>query len=260
MPLADLQMHMRNAIVAGELAPLVPVLVGGRDPVARFAIHRRHYEASLVRALTEKFPAVVWLAGTPFVTAAAGAYVRAHPPSAPCIAEYGADFPIFLAGLPEARGLPWLCSVGELEWHLGRAAVAVEHAPLSADALSRIEAARLADCSLRLQPGLHYFAAQWPVDELVALFLSEQAPDRYALEAQAVHLEIHGARGSFSMTRLDTATFAFRQTLARGSAIGAAADQALDVDEGFDAGQALLQAFAAGLVTDAIDPDQGASP
>src|SRR5262245_54741193 len=98
--LSDLQQRVRDAVIADNVAQarsIAPLLVGGRDPSTRLAIHRRHYQASLVTALLEKFPAVTWLVGATFMQEAARAFVRRHPPAAPCIAEYGADFPDFLA-------------------------------------------------------------------------------------------------------------------------------------------------------------------
>lgn len=258
MPLADFQAQVRGAIIGGERSSLAPAaLFGGRDPAKRFEIHRRHYEASLVRALAEKFPALVWLVGSPFVTERARAFVHQFPPRAPCIAEYGEDFPAFLAGQAEAERVPWLRSVGELEWRLGRAALAVEHAPLTLDAVAAVDPAWLADCVFTMQPGLHYLAAPWPVDELVKLFLSDSAPQSYALEAEDIGLEVRGARGSFAMTRLDAGAFAFRKALASHATIGLAAEQALDADPGFDAGCALLQLIAAGLATGIGEPVQG---
>src|SRR5438046_2938925 len=83
--LLEIQHQMRDAVVADEAAgALLPLLTGGRDPQARLAIHRHHYQASLARALLDKFPAVSWLAGECFATEAAHAFVRAHPPAAPC--------------------------------------------------------------------------------------------------------------------------------------------------------------------------------
>jgi Putative DNA-binding domain len=255
VPLADFQAQVRGAIVDGTIAPLAPFLTGGVEPLKRFAIHQRHYEASLVRALVEKFPAVVWLAGSPFVTAAAAAFIRQSPPRAPCIAEYGEGFPAFLAERAETQDIPWLRWVGELEWQLSHAALAIEHAPLSIEALAKIAPERLADCTLTLQPGLYYLAAPWPVDELLKLFLSDDAPDSYALDVEDVFLEVRGARGAFSMTRLDAATFIFRRALAQGLSVGGAAEQALDADPGFDAGYGLVQLIAAGLAT-AIGADK----
>src|SRR5690349_20038490 len=96
--LLEIQRRMHNAIVAdGAPRTLLPLLAGGRDPQARLAIHRHHYRASLTRALLDTFPAVTWLVGERFATAAAQAFTREFPPSAPCIAEYGADYPAFLA-------------------------------------------------------------------------------------------------------------------------------------------------------------------
>ncbi len=255
MPLADFQAQVRGAIVDGKIAPLAPILTGGAKPLEHFAIHQRHYEASLVRALVEKFPAVVWLTGSPFVTAAASAFIRQSPPRAPCIAEYGETFPAFLAGRAEAQDIPWLRWVGELEWLLSHAALAIEHAPLPIEALAGIAPERLADCTLTLQPGLHYLTAPWPVDELLKLFLSDNAPESYALDAEDIFLEVRGARGAFSMTRLDVGTFIVRRALAQGLNVGSAAEQALDAAPAFDAGQALVHLIAAGLVT-AIGADK----
>ena len=103
--LADTQIRLRSALVEGDASAIAPMLVGGRDPLKRLGIHVRHYETSLVEALTRRFPALVWLVGRAPVDAAAREFVHRHPPTAPCIAEYGEEFPAFLAervGRPRA--------------------------------------------------------------------------------------------------------------------------------------------------------------
>jgi len=247
MPLADFQAQVRGAIVDGDAAPLAALLTGRGDPLKRFAIHQRHYETNLVRTLVGKFPAMEWLAGSSFMSAGARDFIRRHPPSEPCIAEYGDGFPVFVGERAEAQHIPWLRWVGELEWRLGHASLAVEQTPLSLAVLMEIAPERLADCTLKLQPGLHYLAAPWPVDELVTLFLENSAPESYTLDAADVFLEVRGARGAFSMTRLDAGTFVFSQALQRGVSVGAAAEQALDADPNFDAGRGLVRLIAAGL-------------
>ncbi len=249
MPLADFQAEMRCAIIDGETAALQSILTGGREPLKRFAIHQRHYESSLVRNLVEKFPATVWLAGSPFVTAAARDFIRKCPPRTPCIAEYGEGFPAFIAARPEAQAISWLRWVGALEWLLGQASLAVEPAPLAVEALTKIDPVDLADRAFVLQPGLRYLAAPWPVDDLLKLFLSGDAPERYALDAEDVLLEVRGDRGTFSIDRLDPGTFVFRRTLANGASVGDAAGLALDRDPAFDAGQGLVRLIANGMAT-----------
>jgi hypothetical protein len=251
--LAEFQASVRGAIIDGDSKPLIPILMGGRDPEKRLAIHQRHYEASLVRALVGKFPAVNWLVGSPFLTDSARAFIRRQPPSAPCIAEYGEDFPAFLAGRPDAVRMPWLRWVGGLEWHLGHAVLAIGQAPLAPETLAAVEAERLPDIVFHLQPGLRYLAAPWPVDDLVKLFLAEAAPERYALEAQNVFLEIRGERGAFEISRLQPGVFAFRKWIAAGQSIGIAAEKAIEADPLFDPGPALAALLADRLATEIVE-------
>ena len=62
--LIDIQSGVRRAVVTGEFAHVADSLVGGRRAEHRLAIHRRHYEASLVGVLLDKFPAATWLVGS----------------------------------------------------------------------------------------------------------------------------------------------------------------------------------------------------
>ena len=258
--LAETQTWLRDAILAGDGLSAAPLLTGGRDATTRFAIHARHYEASLVSALLGKFPGCVWLLGEPFVTSAARNFVHARPPGMPCIAEYGADFPKFLADVPGAAKVPYVRAFAEAEWHLGLVSVAIDYPPLALTALAPFPAETLADVALRLQPGLAYVSASWPIDELLRLHLCDAAPDRYVLEPAGVRLEISGARGEFRFDRLDEAEFAFRKALADGVSVGAAAELALGLDPNFAPGQALARLFAAELVTGVSAIPQGAAP
>jgi hypothetical protein len=247
--LADTQARLRAALVEGDAAAIVPVLVGGRDPAKRVAIHRRHYVKSLVTALLGKFPAVCWLMGHPFAIEAAEEFIRHHPPTAPCIAEYGADFPEFLADRRGAERIPYLRSFAELEWHLGHISIAVDHPALGMDAFGAMSADALPDLVLALQPGLHYLSAPWPIDELMKLYLTETAPDHYVFEPAETRIEVRGARGDFRINRLDGGTFAFRSGISGGASIGAAAERGLDSDAAFDPGRALTMLVDDGLVT-----------
>jgi hypothetical protein len=251
---------MRAAIVSGDASAIAATLVGGRAPHKRLAIHARHFEASLATALVGRFPALVWLTGSSFVTEAARAFVHRHPPTAPCIAEYGDDFPAFLAQRPGAERLPFLTWAGALEWRLAEVALAIDRPPLALAALRAIDAPTLADTNLRLQPGLRYLSAPWPVDDLMKLFLADTAPERYELALADVHLEIRGARGTFTMTRLDIAALTFRRALAQGDTIGTAAELALDADAAFAPGAALTNLFAEELVIEAVPPQRNSAP
>ena len=163
LTLADIQAGIRDAVVNGNDAAVAPVLSGGAYPEHRLAIHRRHYMASLTRALVERFPATVWLVGSELVTHVAASFVREHPPSRPCIAEYGDGFPRYLGAHPSAESLPYLTQFAELEWHLGCLALATEESA-----------------------NVQYVHLDWALDELIGLYLTDTAPDTYALRQEDV--------------------------------------------------------------------------
>jgi hypothetical protein len=246
--LADVQAAVRRALVTGDGDALEPLLLGGSDPRKRLAIHQRHYAISLVTALLERFPATVWLVGSPLVTDAARRFVRQHPPMRPCIAEYGEEFPDFLATQPDATGVPYLREFAHLEWHLSRLSLAVEAPAVSAAAMIQIDPEALVNARVVLQPGVHYLHQEWATDELISLYLADTAPDRFVLDPGDVWLELRGARGELRINRLAHADFVFRAALADGQSFGNAATSALEVDAGFDPGQALFRPLREGLV------------
>lgn len=247
--LAELQWSIRHAIASGDGAELAPLLVGARFPEKRLMIHQRHYIASLVSALLGKFPAAQWLVGTEFVTEAAVKFIRSCAPRAPCIADYGAGFPAFLAAQLSTERLPYLQSFGELEWHVGQISVAVDAPPLSITSLAVPDPEALFAARLEIQPGVRYHDARWPVDELMTLYLADARPHEFHFNSMEVCLELRGARGEFSITRLDPTTFIFRRSLCDGRSLGEAAEAALDASPGFDVAAALTSLFVAGLVT-----------
>ncbi len=246
--LADTQRVLRWAVVTGDASDVAPLLVGGRDAEKRFAIHHRNYESSLVTALLGKFPATAWLIGTRFITEAAQRFVYEHPPEAPCIAEYGERFPQFLSICPSADRAPYVRDFAELEWRIGQVSVAVDRQPLLPDCFSTIDGQGLIDARLTLQEGVRYIQASWPIDDLMKLYLTDAAPDHLTFEPADVWIEIRGARGEFQINRLDADSFRFREAILDGQSVGDAAQCALDLNEDFDPGRALVRLAADGLV------------
>ncbi len=247
--LAELQSYFRKAVVDGDTRSVSHVLIGGCDPEKRLTVHQRNYQTGLIDSLLVKFPATGWLIGTPLLTEAAKHFVREHPPQAPCIAEYGAAFPDFLARFPETQPLPYLRKFAQLEWYVGQVSIAVDDSPVSGKEFSIIDADALPETVLMLHSGLHYIDASWPVDELMKLYLMETAPDYFELSPDDVWIEVRGARGEFQLNRLDAASFTFRKSVLEGRSIGDAADCALDINPGFDPGPALAALIAEGLIT-----------
>jgi hypothetical protein len=252
---AEIQAAMREALLTGRTSALAGCLRGGVDPEKRLAIHQRHYRASLITSLLDRFPATVWLVGSEFVGTAADAFVSHVPPSRPCIAEYGEDFPAFLADRPGADTLPYLGQFAALEWHLARVSLAVDLPPVTPSDLHAVGPHELTDARFDLQPGLHYIRLDWALDELVGLYLTDRSPESFALTPGPVFLEVHGSRGELHMTRLGPAAYAFRSTLATGGMLAAAVAAAATIDTAFDPGQALVEMLGRNLITMVRPPD-----
>lgn len=257
--LAELQRLMRNAVVASEFDAVRPLLLGGRDPAARLAIHRRHYHASLTETLRTRFPATAWLVGDAMVLDAARDYVTQRPPRVFCMAEFGEDFPAYLATRSDVEQLPYLQAFGELEWLVGQVSVAVDAPPHGRSLLVGRDSETLMRSSIQMQPGLRYLSIGWPVDELMRVYLSEDAPPQFQMESADVLLEVRGARGDVQMSRLGAADWEFRRWLQTGQAIEEAAVQALGADSDFDPGRALVGLCDAGLVTGLRVPEDQTS-
>ena len=246
--LDDVQSHFRDAVIFGNSGAVATELIGGSNPEKRLVIHQRNYRTSLVEALLMKFPATGWLLGTPVLLEAAKRFVQENPPATPCIAEYGAAFPNFLTQWTEIRDIPYVSEFVQLEWYVGKVAIAADVPPLDGTMLRSIAADPLPEV-LTLQSGLHYLHASWPVDELLTMYLNQAAPDQFLFTPAEVWIEIRGKRGEFQLNRLDAADFRFRESVAKGRSLGDAAQLAVDVSEDFDPGRALTALFAEGLVT-----------
>jgi hypothetical protein len=249
MSLAELQHQMRDAVITGSSASIAARLLGGRDAAKRFGIHHRHYTASLATAIVGRFPATGWLVGPGQLEDAARQFVREHPPLAPCIAEYGARFPAFLGTWPATADLRYVPAFADLDWHLGRLAVAVDVAALGREQLATLNATDLADLVVTLQSGTHYVEASWAIDTLMTMYLGDASPESWTLTDEPVHVEVRGARGAFRFSRLRAGELVFRRSIAGGVSLSDAASHALKIDPGFDPGAGLLSLLDERLIT-----------
>lgn len=245
--LAETQAAFRAVIAGGPDAALRSMLRSGEEGV-RLEIYRRHHRESLRRHLRGRFPTVEWLLGTDMLLALADSTIALSPPRAPSLAEYG---PEFIDTLLQAGGSlpPYCVDAARLDWSLGCLSVAVAARPLSLQSLAAIDPQRLADMVLELQPGLAFLRSDWPVDALIHIRQQASPPDRLGFDRQESRLQLQGARGRFSVLRLEPGAFAFRASLAGGQTLAAAAEAGVAAQSSFDLAGALGALFAEGLVT-----------
>ena len=248
--LREVQEDVGRALLGrGDSAAAVWVVGDGIDAAARVAIYRHHVFTTLTAALRDTFPVVCRLVDERFFAYAADRYIRQHPPSGPCLFEYGATFPAFLDGFPACRSLPYLGDVACLEWALGRALHAPGHVPLET-ALLRARAGEVTgETVLGIDPSLSLVASRWPIDRIWHANQPEAETSLTVdLGAGGVWLEVRRVGEVVGFRGLDAATFAFRRALAEGRRIADAVDEAAATDAGFDLAGALGALVQEGLL------------
>jgi hypothetical protein len=137
---------------------------------------------------------------------------------------------------------------------VGVVSIATARDPVSIQELSGCPETLLPDVRLELQPGLRFLHTPWPVDELFALYLSDESPAQFIVTEAPRFIEIRGSRGAFAFGRLASGGYAFRRALADGEPLGTAAASAIERHGAFDVTTALATLFADGLVAAIINP------
>lgn len=146
---ADALLDPERAVPAGLTGP------NGKRAVKRFAAYRNNVVVGLVDALAATYPAVERIVGTRFFRAAARVHALASPPTSPLMAEWGRDFPAFLACFEPARPLPYLPDVARIERAWLDAYHAADARPLDPTELGAVPPERLGAVRFAPHPSLH---------------------------------------------------------------------------------------------------------
>ena len=248
--LADVQAAFSRALLEDDAEAAAAMVSGdGVAPAARVDIYRHHVFATLTEALASTYPVVCRLVDERFFGYAADAYVRSHPPSGPCLFEYGESFADFLAEFEPSRHLEYLADVARLEWALQRAAHAEAGARMDPAQLRSVPEADLGRLVLHLDPSLALVASRWPVDKVwLANQPGADAGEAVDLASGPVWLEIRRVGDSAVFRPLDPAAAAFRRVLLEGRPLEAATIAAFEVDAAFDLARAIQALLADDLV------------
>src|SRR5713101_6516826 len=247
--LRELQAMFRHAMFGAEVPPLVEAIAAdGLAPVARLQIYRHHVLTSLTEALQATFPVVCRLADARFFGYAADTYIRQHPPEAPCLFEYGAHFPAFLATFPPCRDLVYLADVARLAWALHAARHAQVCAPLDPAELWRLVAHEVAQLTFQFDLSVTLLRSPWPIDQIWRMNQAKEVEATVDLSEEDVCLEIRRWDDDVGFRRLAPPIATFRTALAAGQPLAVAADAALAADAAFDCVTALHELFTDGVV------------
>jgi hypothetical protein len=230
--LRDLQAFFREAILGGDALPAAHAIAGdGLQPEARLGLYRHHVFTTLTAALRATFPVVCRLVDARFFAYAADSFIRRHPPSGPCLIEYGAAFPEFLASFPPCRAHAYLPDVARLEWAMNVAMHAEEIAPLDMTRLAMMPLGAVPHLVFRLDPSVSYVASAWPIDRIWRA--NQDHPGGVGvvdLDGGGVQLEVRRIGEDVTMRAVSAPQHAFRRGLLDGLSLERAAATALVLD------------------------------
>ncbi len=258
--LREIEAAFSRALLGGDETLASAEVVGdGLAPGARLQIYRHHVFTTLTAALRASYPVVCRLVDERFFGYTADQYIRSHPPRGPCLFEYGATFPEFLAVFEPCRHLRYLPDVARLEWALNAALHAEDVEPLDPGQLRGLRESELPTLTLRLDPSLTLLSSRWPIDRILRANQPDADPGIVVkLAVAGVQLEVRRIGDDAVFRALDRPTYAFRRALAEGRCVEEAAAAALVLDDSFDLAAAFQALFAEHLPIDfaAADPPQ----
>ena len=239
--LRETQTAFAHALLGGDSdGPRAAIAGDGLAPAARLAVYRHHVAATLTDALKDAFPVVCRLVDERFFAYAADRFIAAHPPSSPCLFEFGALFPDFLASFEPCGHLQYLPDVSRLEWAMTHAQNADDATPLDPRMLSSLAPDEITALILRLDPSITLVHSRWPVDRIWrANQPGADANTVVDLDEGSVCLEVRRAGDNVVFRACPPAAHALRCALHDGSTLGTAADAALAIDPGFDLAAAI---------------------
>lgn len=244
--LHDMQTRFAAAVTGGDATPAIAFIADDAPgAAARLAIYANHYRVTLIDALASTFPVVRRLVGPDFFAAAARAFIREAPPAGPCLFEYGAEFPAFLARLPAAAPLPWLADVARLEWAITQAWHAPDAEAIDGEGLpATMDSGK--DVAIALHPSCRLVVSAFPIDRIWQAHQGTcEEIEAVDLDAGGVSLLVHRQGDDVGWLGLDAAGATFIAALLAGQGAGQALERA---GAGFDPTPLLAALLAAGLL------------
>jgi len=220
------------------------------DPARRLAVHRNNVLSSLIDALADTFPVALQLVGEEFFRAMGAAFVRAAPPRMPVLAQYGGEFPGFVAAFPPAIQVPYLADVARLEWLRVLAYHSADADPVGPEALQALSGsgASLDEIYLSLHPSVQVFCAPFAA---VSIWAAHQGQLRLEDIDVNVGEDAVVLRQALDVLVLptDSASTQFVQAVAAASSIAVALEAAKTEATDFNLVAFLATLFSRGAVT-----------
>lgn len=241
--LLEVQRSIGASLLGGTDGGAPAFIVGrGMRPEDRLAIYRNTSIEVMVTALRLGFVAVQHVVGAEFFEGAARMFIAQSAPRSAWLDSYGADFPAFLARLPQAACLPYVPDLARLEWGVNLALHAVGAMPLEVAALSGLNEAELAQLVLQAHPAAQLLRCEFPADAVwhAVLARDDDAMAAIDLSDGPVRLLVQRSTNGLEVIRLDERQWRIAAALFDGQPLGSVMAGVASCDGAHDALARLL--------------------
>lgn len=226
----------------------------GVSDAARFAVYRNNVVAGLGKALEQRFPVVRRLVGDDFFKGMARAFIAAHRPRTPLLAEYGDDLPGFIEAFAPAANVTYLADMARLEAAWTRAYHAADVAPLAVTGITTVSAEALPELRLLPHPSAMLLTSRWPIGSIWAAHQSDEVKPVGHLEPETVLIVRPDAEVSVHI--LPAQDIGFATALFDCEPLGVAAERAASANPAFDFGTALVGLIGLGAFMSIVPSTQ----
>lgn len=132
-------------------------------------IYRQSIRGGLVEALSNIYPVCVKLVGELFFEHMVEDYLKKFPSRSPDLADYGAEFPLYIKEFEPAKELEYLSDVAVLEWCWHRAFNAANEVDGSVNQLAELAEVPVADqgsIRFHLAPSAFVVRSEFPIQQI----------------------------------------------------------------------------------------------
>lgn len=242
-PLHELQHVFSDAVLTGQVEPLIPyVQSGGASVQQRLHVYFNNLHHNFREALRAVYPVVEKLVGEQFFNHAADLYTRAYPSTSGDLHQFGGHFHAFLADFSPAAGLAYLPDTARLEWAIHEVFHAANHAPMPLHRLAEVAEADHAKLGFILHPACRLLASRFPTHLIWHLNQPQaQWGDTLDIDSGGVLLLIRRRDFEVQLKPLTEGKFAMLQSLSARQTLDAAYESALRADPDFQLSDFLLE-------------------
>lgn len=223
--------------------PVPPLIVAVGN---RFDIYRNNVLASLTEALSKTFPVVETMLGEEYFAALARAFVRVAPPRSPILADFGGDFPGFVAGFKPLADYAYLADLARLEWARLEVMRAADEPSGEIDVSRNAEPGALVEMALQLAPSARLLVSDHPIASLWRMHQGSEALE--GLEWSGEQLVVFRSGSGLMHAPLSPPEFQFLAALPDFSTIGDGLMAQPDADVAADLLRRTLHLFEAGAL------------